>query len=214
MHPSALQNGRSFFDAYAPGFDGRPGVTVVDIGAQDINGSLRETCPPAFAYTGVDFAPGRGVDVVLTDPYVLPFDNDTFDIALSSSCFEHAEMFWLVFLEILRILKPHGLLYLNVPSAGKFHRHPVDCWRFYPDSGIALVKWGRRNGLNPALMESYIQKGGMWQDYVGVFLKDYAHAGMHPRRILGTKSDFENGLVIEERQFRNLNFGWPEPYRP
>lgn len=206
MHPSALQNCQGFFDAYAGAFIASPDIKVVEIGSQDVNGSLRETCPQAFSYTGVDFQAGKGVDIVLNDPYELPFESESFDVVLSSSCFEHSEMFWLVFLEVLRILKPHGLFYLNVPTTGKFHRHPVDCWRFYPDSGIALIKWARRNGLNPALMESYVQKGGMWQDYVAVFAKDHAKAHLHKTRILHTKTDFENGLVLGEKDYRNLNF--------
>jgi SAM-dependent methyltransferase len=71
--------------------------------------------------------------------YKLPFADGSVDVVLSSSCFEHSEFFWLLFLEILRVLRPEGLFYLNAPSNGPFHRYPVDCWRFYPDSGNALV---------------------------------------------------------------------------
>lgn len=72
-------------------------------------------------------------------------------------------------LEIIRILKPNGLLYLNAPTTGSFHRFPVDCWRFYPDSGSALVRWAERNDYKPALLESFVQVGGEFQDFVGVF---------------------------------------------
>src|SRR5690242_17879182 len=125
MHPSALKFGKRFFDAYAVSRG-----TVVDIGAQDLNGSLKDVCPKRLKYVGVDFAAGKGVDVILKDPYKLPFEDRSADFVVSSSCFEHSEMFWLLFLEILRILKPEGVFYLNVPSNGIFHRYPVDCWRF------------------------------------------------------------------------------------
>src|SRR5690348_10574351 len=121
MHLSALNFGQDFFAAYAPGAG-----TVIDIGAQDINGSLKEVCPKRLTYVGVDFAAGNGVDVILEDPYRLPFADASAECVVSSSCFEHSEMFWVLFLEILRILKPEGLLYLNVPSNGMVHRHPVD----------------------------------------------------------------------------------------
>lgn len=106
-------------------------------------------------------------------------------------------MFWVLFLDILRVLKPHGLFYLNVPSNGDFHRYPVDCWRFYPDSGNALVAWARRNGLRPALLESYTsdQADDQWNDFVAVFLKDGSQAGSYPQRILHTRQDFHNGLL-------------------
>src|SRR3546814_4044367 len=104
----------------------------------------------------------------------------------SSSCMEHSEFFWVLFLEMLRIVKPSGLIYLNVPSNGSFHRYPVDCWRFYPDSGSALAKWGKHNGYPVALLESFIgrQDGGPWNDAVAVFVRDEAFAKDYPARML------------------------------
>jgi SAM-dependent methyltransferase len=129
MHVSALKHGQLFFDTYL----GREAdVTIVDIGAQDINGSLRHGAPAGCRYIGVDFVPGPGVDVVLDDPYRLPFADASVDVVVSSSCFEHIEFFWLMFNEALRVLAPGGLLYLNAPANGDFHRYPVDCWQFYP----------------------------------------------------------------------------------
>ena len=46
MHPTAMLNGRMFFDVYGARM---ATGTVVDIGAQDVNGSLREVCPPHLA---------------------------------------------------------------------------------------------------------------------------------------------------------------------
>ena len=194
MHPSAMANGQSFFDAYSAAF--KPDARVVEIGSQDVNGSLRQCCPKTFQYVGLDFEKAKGVDIVLQDPYALPIESESADIVVSNSCFEHSEMFWLVFLEILRILKPGGLFYLNAPSTGNFHRYPVDCWRFFPDSGKALVTWGKRSGFNVEMLESYTQKGGLWEDFVCVFLKDAAHAHLHTKRILDVKTDFENGQKL------------------
>lgn len=194
MHPSALQNGKQFFQSYGPYFQNQQEVKVIDIGAQDINGSLRDVCPKAFNYIGVDFAVGKGVDVVLENPYELPFEDSSVDIVVSSSCFEHSEMFWLLFLEILRILKPHGLFYLNAPSNGSFHQYPVDCWRFYPDSGKALLKWAKHSGLQPELLESFVshQVINPWNDFVGVFVKNETFSANYPVRILDNRSDVEN----------------------
>lgn len=199
MHKSALLNCSHFFELYGKKVQGRqPNATVAEIGAQDVNGSLRAVCPAGFFYTGLDFVPGKGVDLVLDDPYSFPLADESADIVLSSSCFEHSEMFWLVYLEVLRILRPGGLFYLNVPSNGPFHRYPVDCWRFYPDSGRALVAWAKRNGMKPALLESYTsaQDDDYWNDYVAIFVKDEAFAHLYPDRILAKKSDAENGLVF------------------
>lgn len=192
MHPTAMDNGRLFFECYpGPG----SGAQVVDIGSQDINGSLRSIAPAHCRYTGLDFAPGPGVDAVLADPYHLPFDDACVDVVVSSSCFEHIEFFWLMFTEVLRVLKPAGLFYLNAPSNGEFHRYPVDCWRFYPDAGVALVNWARHCGHAPALLESFTtcQRLDIWNDFVAVFVKDAACADAHPGRMLDRVGRYTNG---------------------
>ncbi|MBN9127245.1 MAG: class I SAM-dependent methyltransferase [Nitrosospira sp.] len=202
MHTSAMINCQSFFETYAKSFSNE-NVRVIEIGSQNINGSLRTLSPQGFEYIGVDFVAGEGVDVILDDPYKLPFDSGSADIVLSSSCFEHSEMFWITFLEILRVLKSKGLFYLNVPSNGPFHRYPVDCWRFYPDSGRALVAWAKRNGINAALLESYtsVQVEDVWNDFVAVFARDERFVSEFPRRILDDKEDMTNGLLYHKEEF-------------
>jgi SAM-dependent methyltransferase len=203
MHPTAMSNCKSFFEAYSNSLTNSTRLKIIEIGSQDVNGSLRQVAPPDCEYVGVDFAAGKGVDVVLSDPYSLPLASGSADIVLSSSCFEHSEMFWITYLEILRVLKPSGLFYLNVPSNGAFHRFPVDCWRFYPDSGRALVAWAKRNGVSAALLESYVssQVGDIWNDFVAVFVKDEKFATDFPKRILDGKSDFQNGIVYGRNDF-------------
>jgi SAM-dependent methyltransferase len=215
VHITARQNCQQFFDCYGPSIQqDQTDVTVIEIGSQDVNGSIRSCCPERFKYVGVDFVAGKGVDVVLDDPYSLPFPDQSVDVVLSSSCLEHSEMFWLTFLEILRVLKPSGLCYLNVPSNGSFHRYPVDCWRFYPDSGRALITWAKRNGIQAVLLESYTsaQTEDQWNDFVAVIAKDEARAGAYPRRIVDTKADFSNGIVAGKDGFLKLS-GLPEDLR-
>lgn len=203
MHPSALANADFFFKTYLT--PAMAGSRIVEIGSQDVNGSLRSICPNGMEYIGVDFASGKGIDIVLDDPYKLPFEDESVDFCLSSSVLEHSEMFWVLFIEILRVLKPTGLLYLNVPSNGPFHRYPVDCWRFYPDSGAALVNWAKRCNLNPALLESYMsfQKNDYWNDFVAVFIKDAGYSANYPNRIIATNKDFYNGIVQGSDKFIN-----------
>lgn len=206
MHPSALKNCEYFFQRYGKYFDCQSAIRVIDIGAQNVNGSLREVCPATFEYVGVDFTVGKGVDVVLDDPYVLPFADDSVDIVVSSSCFEHSEMFWLLFLEVLRTLRPNGLFYLNAPSNGSFHRYPVDCWRFFPDSGKALVNWAKHSGLNPALLESFVshQIINPWNDFVAVFVKDTDFASAYPERMLSDRTDIENAYTFNLNEIINF----------
>ena len=202
MHDTAMEFGKLFFETYAKKAKGQ---SIVDIGAQDFNGSLRSVAPQGCKYTGVDFVNGKGVDVVITDPYSLPFEDNSFDFCVSSSCFEHSEFFWLLFNEIMRILKPNGILYINVPSNGNVHRFPVDCWRFYPDSGIALQNWGRRSGYGTILLESFTgkQKRDGWNDLIAVFLKDEEYAHDHSGRMQESAPGHTDGLVYGSTALSN-----------
>ncbi|MDR0379297.1 MAG: glycosyltransferase [Candidatus Accumulibacter sp.] len=212
MHQSAMSYGRLFFNTYCSG--GKPdSLTIVEIGSQNVNGSLRDVAPSGARYIGLDFAEGRGVDVVIDDPYALPLPDASADVIVSSSCFEHSEFFWLVFLEAMRILRDDGVFYLNAPSNGSFHRWPVDCWRFYPDSGHALVAWGKRNGYNPLLLESFIgsrsEEGG-WNDFVAVFLKEAGFRGKYPARIVDSTTGFCNAYTDESRKIRKYSEDGPD----
>ena len=204
MHDTALEYGGLFFKTYA---DNEKYIKVIDLGSQDVNGSLRTVAPKKAEYVGVDFADGKRVDIRITDPYKLPFEDNLFDVAVSSSCFEHSEFFWLSFLELLRVLKPEGLLYINVPSNGSFHRYPVDCWRFYPDSGIALQNWAHRNGLKEAaLLESFIgtQKNDIWNDFVAVFIKSKKYTSYYEKRMISFLSDYSNAHLLESEEVLNF----------
>lgn len=188
MHTSAKLNAQRFFDNYGPMFP--DGAVVLDIGSLDVNGSLKEFCPSRFHYIGVDFETGKNVDLVMQDPYSVPIHDEKVDIVISSSTFEHSQMFWLLFLDVLRVLKPSGLFYLNVPANGAFHRHPWDCWRFYPDSAMALVEWAKRNNYNSAAIESWwsaISDEGQWNDFVAVFIKDVQYLSHYPSTMVYTK---------------------------
>lgn len=204
MHDTAMEIGAAFFNTYLKNKDD---LTIVDIGSQDVNGSLRSVAPHNNKYIGLDFESGKGVDVVITDPYSLPFENESVDVAVSSSCFEHSEFFWLLFNESLRILKPTGLLYINAPSNGWYHRYPVDCWRFYPDSGVALQNWSNRSGYNCALLESFVgmRKNELWNDFTAVFVKDEVKRADHPKRIQDTSIAFENGRRYGSEEIINHN---------
>lgn len=202
MHDTAMKHAKLFFQTYA---DHVPNPRVLDLGAQDVNGSLREVAPLTADYVGADFIEAKGVDVVLEDAYNLPFESESFDICVSSSCFEHSEFFWLAFNEVMRVLKPHGLFYLNVPANGDFHRYPVDCWRFYPDAAMALVNWGRRSGYNPLVLETFCGRQGFsgWNDNVSVFVKDRNHSQRYKARIMDGFGEFTNGIRDESSEVVN-----------
>lgn len=168
MHDTAYELGSKFFSVYAP-----PKAFVLDVGALDINGSLKTCAPPDSRYFGLDTEAGKGVDMVLEDLYELPFKDGVFDLVVSSSSLQHDPMFWLSFLEFVRVLKPGGYIYVNVPSNGWYHADPIDAWRCYPDAGLALRNWARKQGHDISLVESFVapRQEVIWNDFVMIFAK-------------------------------------------
>lgn len=172
MHHSAYKNAEKFRIDYLP--EDISGLRVIDIGSYDVNGTLK----PIFKsgnYTGLDMEMGPNVDVV-AKANDIPFKDSYFDVVLSSSCFEHDDFFWETFLEMCRILKPGGFMYIQAPSNGPYHGWPGDNWRFYIDSWKALSKWGVKKGYNIELLDSYIDTTTpdpntqrIWNDSIGIF---------------------------------------------
>jgi SAM-dependent methyltransferase len=149
-------------------------LQVLDIGSYDVNGTYRPLLSaPKWQYIGVDLSAGPNVDVVLTSPYRFPFPGKFADLIVSGQAFEHTEFFWLTWLEMVRVLKPGGLIFLLAPSRGPEHRYPVDCWRFYPDGYRALATFGTLElvEVHTDWHEHADPGSAPWGDTVGVFRK-------------------------------------------
>lgn len=169
MHETAFENCQKFYDKYCKNLE--KDLLVVDFGSYDVNGTLKPIFVD-FNYTGIDMSPGPNVDIVCTNDKT-PFEDNSVDIILSSSNFEHDDFFWLTFLEMCRILKKDGYIYICAPSAGKYHGYPGDNWRFYADSWKCLEKWAIKNNYaDIKLLESYIDQRGNWKDSVGIYKKN------------------------------------------
>lgn len=169
MHASSLENMSRCRARYLTQavLESRGDMQVLDVGGADVNGGYRSVfADPQFHYRTVDLEAGNGVDIVLDDPYRYPLDDESVDVLLSGQMLEHCEFFWLTFVEMMRVLKPDGLLFLIAPSAGHIHQYPVDCYRFYPDAYRALAKYA---GCH--LLEVWLDERGPWRDLVGVFSK-------------------------------------------
>ncbi|MCW2494667.1 class I SAM-dependent methyltransferase [Jatrophihabitans sp.] len=158
---------------------------VLDFGSQAAgNGHTHRELLEGYdvTYTGVDVTAGENVDVVMRKPYRLPMKTNSFDLVITGSAFEHIPFMWASFLEISRVVRPGGLIFLTAPSRGHIH-FEMDCWRFYPDSMRALAAFARME-----LVEAHTDmppkgEGGRvdytevsfprnyWGDTVGVFRK-------------------------------------------
>lgn len=172
MHDTAFGNAAYFYDKYCK--HDIENKTVLDIGSCDVNGTLKPIFLQAKQYIGLDQCDGENVDIV-SSSHKIPLEDNSIDIIVSSSCFEHDPMFWITFNEMLRLAKPGGFIYINAPSNGPYHAHPVDNWRFYLDSWKSLEQWGRYSGHKVTLLENYIDPNksacGHWNDSVGIYQK-------------------------------------------
>ena len=91
--------------------------SVLEIGSLDINGTVRgffEECN----YTGLDIAPGAGVDVVCEGQQ---FDDasDSFDTVISCEVMEHNPYWKETLQNMTRLLKPGGLLIMSCATKGR-----------------------------------------------------------------------------------------------
>lgn len=169
MHLTAYENCMLFYEQYIRTMERVEPLIVVEFGSYIVNGTLR----PIFEgskYIGIDLETGPGVDIVCPGDET-PLQREYADIVLSSSNFEHDQCFWLTFIEMCRILKPGGYIYINAPSAGPYHGYPGDCWRFYEDSWSGLIKWANKLGYKMVIVETYIDDRSIWKDNICIFSK-------------------------------------------
>lgn len=185
MHQSSLEHVGRLVGTY---LRGKRDLRILDIGSYDVNGSYKQFFDqPGWHYTGVDLAPGPNVDLVLSSPYRFPVKSHSVDVIVSGQAFEHIEYFWLSWLEMARMVRPGGLVFLLAPSRGYEHRHPQDCWRFYPDSYRALARYVDMELLevNTDWAPHADPDSAPWGDTVGVFQqKPLGMATMIRRRLM------------------------------
>lgn len=91
------------------------------------------------AYTGLDFRPGPGVDLV-ADVEALPLADRSVGTVLAFSVFEHVRRFWVGFDEVYRVLRPDGVFLVCTPFYFHVHAYPHDYWRFTPEAFETLLE--------------------------------------------------------------------------
>lgn len=94
------------------------GASVIEIGAFDVNGSVRRHFSGAATYVGVDLVDGPGVDLVAQGHEVGDPDG-TYDAALSAECFEHDPDWVRTLTNMIRLTRPGGLVAFTCASRGR-----------------------------------------------------------------------------------------------
>ncbi|AOJ30641.1 methyltransferase domain-containing protein [Burkholderia metallica] len=211
MHNTAYKIGGLVMGTYLPSISSK----ILEIGAQNINGTLRDHSPRNAEYVGLDFEAGAGVDIVITSVNDWGVPDAHFDLVIASSVFEHDNAFWRTFIEMCRKVKPGGHIYISAPSNGSVHRYPKDYWRFYPDSGLALEDLARSEGFDLILVESFIAEREIdsWNDFCAVFRRgpcdaelnlDFVHNKVRCTNALNWRSSLIVNAAEESEDMRLL----------
>jgi SAM-dependent methyltransferase len=179
MHESSFEKMRAFRAVYCINASKRP-IDILDVGSQTRQGdlSLRSLfCPPDFRYVGLDVVEGHNVDLVPKDPFRwAEIADESFDLVISNQMMEHNPFFWISAAEMARVLRQGGLVANIAPSGGHVHRHPLDCWRFYPDSWVSICAY-----VGLELVESYRERPSWRKIIPGTYWEDAMMVGRKPQ---------------------------------
>lgn len=106
-----------FFDLAVATFPEHFAGRVLDIGALDINGGPHERMQPR-EYIGVDLAAGPNVTLIGRGEDVeLP--SGSFDVTMSSECFEHNPAWMATLHNMIRMTRPSGLVVFTCATRGR-----------------------------------------------------------------------------------------------
>lgn len=109
---------------------------VLEVGALNINGTVRQFFPDAELYVGTDMEAGPNVDIVLDNSRLMEmFIGARFDTIIACEVLEHDIMFWQTLFYLRTLLADDGYLIITTPTFGfPLHRFPRDYWRFGEDA--------------------------------------------------------------------------------
>lgn len=132
MHPEAMTFLKGDVGALA-----ERSISVLEIGARDINGSPRELFSDPLRYVGLDIEPGDGVDIV-ADAATWKSE-ERFDLVICAEVFEHAPRWRDICQTAYDHLKEDGIFLGTAAGGGRRAHSAVD--------GEHLLMWRNEAGL-------------------------------------------------------------------
>jgi SAM-dependent methyltransferase len=136
--PSPKIVGHQKWQEYLYSLGNKEGTRILEIGSREVTGPSEARRRFSKAeYVGFDFYPGKNVDIV-GDAHKLSsyFERQaSFDVIYSAACFEHFAMPWVVAVEIAKLLKIGGLVFVETHFSFASHERP---WNFFQFSDMGL----------------------------------------------------------------------------
>ena len=158
-HPQQAE----FFTAVRSHYPGHfKSARVLEVGSLDINGSVRDLFEDC-KYTGVDLQPGPGVDLACPG-HLLELATSSFDTVISAECFEHNPFWRETLSNMLRMLRPGGLVTISCATTGR-KEHGTS--RTNPDASPFTVqeRWDYYKNLTARQLVAGVNMAGWLADW-------------------------------------------------
>jgi SAM-dependent methyltransferase len=146
--------------------------------------------PNAAEYIGTDIAPGEDVDLVADVHRLTHYTGESaFDIVLTEAGFEHFKYPHLAAHEIMKALRPGGLVFVQTHQTFPIHAVPHDYFRFSTEALRSL--FGPRMGMrihaagysSPAAIFSRVDRRGHRQPA-------FLHVNLFAEKVAPTPTDY------------------------
>ena len=104
------------------------GKDVLEVGSRVVTGTNFRSLFEKADYIGFDYYAGDNVDVVGDAHRLSHYFDKKFDLIFSSAVFEHLAMPWQASLEMIKLLKPGGYIFVETHYSFSSHERP---WHFF-----------------------------------------------------------------------------------
>lgn len=111
------------------------GCRVLEVGSRVVTGACNREKFNNAEYIGFDIYEGDNVDVVGDAHKLSCYFDDKFDLIFCSAVFEHLAMPWKVSVEMIKLLKLNGYVFIETHYSYSSHERP---WHFFQFSENAL----------------------------------------------------------------------------
>ncbi|MDQ2731157.1 MAG: class I SAM-dependent methyltransferase [Armatimonadota bacterium] len=155
-----------------PMFEGE----LLDVGCGNKPYAIWFTPGKVHAHVGIDVASAPKVDVVITPGVPWALDSGAFDGVLCTQVLEHAADLDHVIQEMVRVLKPGGLLLVTVPFIYNEHGAPDDYRRFSVH--------GARNLLEPQFEVQRVIREGAIGSTLGTLWLNWLNEALNAHKLL------------------------------
>ena len=103
---------------------------IYDVGAKNARAGYFGAPPRGSRITCIDIQPGPGVDIVADAQNMPQMPSESADCVFLIGVLQHVRSPEKAIGEVLRVLKPGGIFYVNVPFIFFYAQDPVDFYRF------------------------------------------------------------------------------------